>query len=53
MALIKVSQISLESEVCGGKMAAFLQDIIADLELKFGQWITHDKIKLVYSLLLC
>ena len=49
MALIQVSQISFESEVCGinGGKIVNKYDIIADVELMFGQFITHDKMNLV------
>ena len=59
MALIHVSQISFESKICGVKWRHFYNKIIneyvimTDMELIFGQLITHDKRNLVYSLSLC
>ena len=53
MALILVSQISFESEVCGIKWQHFYhkiankEGIVTDIELIFDQLITHNKMKLV------
>ena len=53
MAIIQVSQISFENEVCGEKWRHFYnkvvnrKDIVTDMELIFDQLITHDKMKLV------
>ena len=53
MALILVSQISYESELCGVKCQHFYNKIvnefyiITDMELIFGMLITHDKMELV------
>ena len=53
MTLIQVSQILCENEVCGVKWRHFHNKIVnkyaivTDMELIFGQLITHDKIKLV------
>ena len=53
MAFVQVCQISFESEVYGVKWRNFYhkivnkQDIVTDMELIFGQLITHGKMKLV------
>ena len=53
MTLIQVSQIPFKSKVCGVKWWHFYkkvvnnEDIVTDMELIFGQLITHDKKKLV------
>ena len=53
MALIQVSQILFETEVCGVKWQHFYnkivnkEDIVADMEAILGKLITHDKMKLV------
>ena len=53
MALIQVSQISFESEVCVVKWRNFHSKTVnewyisTDMKLIFGQLITHDKMKLV------
>ena len=53
MALTQDSQISFGSKVCRVKWRHFYneivnrKDIVTDMELIFGQLITHDKMKLV------
>ena len=57
MALIQVCCISfaIENEVCGitwwhfHNNIAKKQNIVTDIELIFGQLVTHDKMKPVYS----
>ena len=50
MALINVFQISFKSEICEVKWGHFYNDIVneknivTDIELIFGQLMTHDKI---------
>ena len=52
MTLIQVPQISFESEVCGLKWrhvynkTVNIYDIVTDMELIFGQLITHDNMTL-------
>ena len=59
MAYIQVSRILFENEVCWVKRRHVYNNLqsnkinVTNMELIFGQLVTHDKMKLVQSLSLC